>query len=51
MIVSQHTCPVNFVGSSDAMEAKGVVECFTNSITFSKLRYSVYIGDGDTKSQ
>ena len=48
--VSQHTCPENFVGSSGAMEAKGVVECFTNSITINKLRYAVYKGDGDTKS-
>ena len=32
------------------MESDGIVDCFKNSIVFNKLRYTTYIGDGDTKS-
>ena len=34
----------NHKGSADAMESKGIVECFGSS------RYTEYLGDGDTKS-
>ena len=32
------------------MEVAGAVEMFKRSIPFHKLRYSGYIGDGDTKA-
>ena len=32
------------------MESDDIVECFKNSVYFNKLRYTAYIGDGDTKS-
>ena len=32
------------------MEGAGLVECFMNSIENRKLRYTHYIGDGDSKA-
>ena len=37
-------------GSSGSMEAVGVVEIFGSSIRKYNLRYSKYLGDGDTAS-
>ena len=49
-LMAQHDCQINHIGSSGKMESDAVVECFQESIHFNKLRYVVYIGDGDTKS-
>ena len=48
--MSQHECSINHDGSAGSMEAKGVVECFGSSEESSKLRYTSYIGDGDSKA-
>ncbi len=42
-------CPVNHTGSSASMEADGVVQLFKRSEDKSGLRYTTYIGDGDSK--
>ena len=45
-----HNCPINHEGSAGSMEAAGLMECFMNSIENGKLRYTHYIGDGDSKA-
>ena len=45
-----HKCPINHHGSSGAMEAAGAVTIFTRSIPQHNLRYTGYIGDGDSNS-
>ena len=45
-----HNCPINHEGSAGSMEAAGLMECFMNSIENRKLRYTHYIGDGDSKA-
>ena len=45
-----HVCSINHEGSAGSMEAAGVVDCFMESISKRKLRYTHYIGDGDSKS-
>ena len=47
--ITNHDCDVNHEGSSGAMEATGLVECFMSSVQDQKLRYINYIGDGDSK--
>ena len=41
---------INHVGSAGTMESKGLVHCFASSVKKYNLRYTKYIGDGDTKS-
>ena len=48
--ITNHDCDINHEGSSGAMEAAGLVECFMSSVQDRKLRYINYIGDGDSKS-
>ena len=43
-------CLINHQGSAGAMESKGIVECFGSSLDKYNLRYTEYLGDGDTKS-
>ena len=45
-----HNCPINHEGSAGSMEAAGLVDCFINCIENRKLRYTHYIGDGDSKT-
>ena len=45
-----HVCQTNHTKSSGAMEAAGAVTMFKRSIEKNKLRYTSYIGDGDTSS-
>ena len=45
-----HKCPINHEGSAGSMEASGVLQCFRRSIETNKVRYTKYIGDGDTKA-
>ena len=46
----KHQCAINHKQSSGAMEAAGAITIFQSSIKKHKLRYSHYIGDGDTES-
>ena len=48
--ITNHDCDLNHEGSSGAMEAAGLVECFMSSVQDRKLRYINYIADGDSKS-
>lgn len=48
--ISSHNCDINHEGSSGSMEVSGLVECFLESVANRQLRYTKYIGDGDTKS-
>ena len=41
-------CEINHDGSSGGMEAQPAVEMFTDSIKKRKLRYTVFVGDGDS---
>ena len=45
-----HICLINHDKSSDAMESAGAVKMFSRSVEKNKLRYTSYIGDGDTSS-
>ena len=45
-----HVCTMTHSGSSGSMEADGAVEMFSRSVQNHKLRYTRYIGDGDTNS-
>ena len=47
MSTHENECEINHAG---AMEAKGVVTCFSPSVAKYNLRYTQYHGDGDTKS-
>ena len=48
--VAEHDCPINHKGSASSMEPAGVLTCFERSIERNKLRYTTYIGDGDSSS-
>ena len=48
--VATHNCSINHTGSSGAMEAAGLVDCFKSSIQNRGLRYTNFIGGGDSKS-
>jgi hypothetical protein len=48
--LSKHQCSINHVGSSGSMEAAGAVEIYMRSIEKHSLRYTKYLGDGDTSS-
>ena len=37
-------------GSAEAVEVSGLIECFMESEKNRRLRYTSYIGDGNTKS-
>ena len=41
-------CEINHDGSSGAMEAKAAVEMFERSIEKRRLRYTLFVGDGDS---
>ena len=50
MSTHENECEINHEGSAGAMEAKGVVTCFSSSVEKYNLRYTQYLGDCDTKS-
>ena len=50
MSTHENECEINHEGSAGAMEVKGVVTCFSSSVEKYNLRYTQYLGDGDTKS-
>ena len=41
-------CCINHEGSSDSMETQGAVEMFLRSVERRKLKYTTFVGDGDT---
>jgi hypothetical protein len=43
-------CEVNHQGSSEEMEAVSAVDMFTRSIETRKLKYTTFVGDGDSSS-
>ena len=45
-----HNCHINHKESSGSMESAGAVQMFERSISFLNLRYTGYIGDGDSKA-
>ena len=47
---SEHRCSINHEGSAGTMAVNGLKRMFSQSIRLHKLRYSFYIGDGDSKS-
>lgn len=47
---ANHVCQANHIGSSGSMEAAGAKEIFHRSVDRNLLRYTEYIGDGDTSS-
>lgn len=47
--LESHDCKINHKGSAGKMESDGAVKIFKKSI-YKGLRYTTYIGDGDTKS-
>ena len=46
----QHECHANFEGSSGAMEAAGCLAIFQRSVEKHTLRYTEFLGDGDSKA-
>lgn len=46
----KETCDVNYCGSSPAMEANGALRIWKRSVEKHKLRYTVIISDGDSKT-
>ena len=45
-----HDCTINHTGSAGSMEATGVIKIFKRSVETKKLRYTTYLGDGDSNS-
>nr|XP_047122595.1 uncharacterized protein LOC124806069 [Hydra vulgaris] len=45
-----HSCQVNHTKSAGAMESAGATEIFCSSVNKYNIRYSKYLGDGDTTS-
>lgn len=43
-------CEINHVGSSEEMEAVAAVDIFSRSIATRKLKYTTFVGDGDSSS-
>ena len=47
---NSHICSFNYKGSAPGMEPEGAKCIFERSIEKNKLRYTEYLGDGDSKS-
>ena len=48
--IMDHECPINHKGSAGAMEASDVLRIYEKSVKHLKLRYMIYIGDGDSNA-
>ena len=49
-IKSQRDRQINHHGSAGSMEGTGIITCFNRSVLRNQLRYTTYIGDGDSTS-
>ena len=47
---NEHSCTINHRTSSGAMEVTGAINMFQRSVDLHKLKYTGYIGDGDSKA-
>ena len=47
---ASHSCKINHKGSAGAMEAAVAISIFQQSVAKHRLRYTKYLGDGDTES-
>ena len=45
-----HICPIDHSGSSSPMESAGAIQIFKRSVDRFNLRYTKYLGDGDSSS-
>ena len=45
-----HHCSINHTGSAGSMEAGGVMNIYKRSVATKFLRYTKYLGDGDSKA-
>ena len=48
--MANHQCKANYDGSAASMEPTGIKRMYQRSISSKKLRYTEYVGDGDTSS-
>ena len=48
--LANHDCQINHQKSSGAMESAGAIKMFADSVKKHNLRYTSYIGDGDSSS-
>ena len=48
--IANHKCPANYNGSAASMEPTGIKRIYQRSIQRAKLRYTEYLGDGDSSS-
>ena len=48
--MKSHKCEKNHDGLAGSMECKGMLNIFRRFETLHQLRYSGYLGDGDSKS-
>ena len=46
----KHDCPINHEGSAGAMEPSGILRIFEKSVENLQLRFTTYIGNGDSKA-
>ena len=46
----KEVCQINFVGSSESMEASGAVTLWNRSVELHNFCYTTFIGDGDSSS-
>ena len=46
----RHVCSINHTGSAGALKVVGMQKMFSRSVNLHGVRYTFYIGDGDTKS-
>ena len=46
----KHDCPINHEGSAGAMEPSGILRIFEKSVENLQLRFTTYVGDGDSKA-
>lgn len=49
-VAAKHECAINHDGSAGKMESEGAVRCFKRSEQKYGLRYTKYLGDGDSKA-
>lgn len=45
----QHLCEANYLGSSGSMDASGLLAIFQRSVENYSVRYTEFLGDGDSK--